>query len=118
MIWRASDVRVNGKYRLYLCESNEGKRFFKLIEIGSDNEDQSYEVIYISEPISQNINEALKRGDLLMISEAVLLEDGHPFFVDAHGTWLTESEVKEMDADVNFNDIHWATGRVPNFAPK
>lgn len=118
MIWRASDVNVNGRYRLHLCESSEGNRFFKLIQIDSNEDEQSDDVIYISELIPQNVNEALRRGDLLMISEIVPLENGQPFFVDAHGVWLTMSEVNEMDANVDFNDIHWATGKMPIFPQK
>lgn len=118
MIWRASDVNASGSYRLHLCESSEGSRFFKLIQIDSSDDEQSDDVIHISEPIPQDVNEALKRGDLLMISETVSLDNGQPFFVDAHGVWLTMSEVNEMEADVDFNDIHWATGKIPIFPQK
>lgn len=116
MIWRISDVNDGTEYKLHLCESKEGDRFYRLVSIDSDFVgDRLGDVIFSTATVS---NDLLKRRSLLMISKQIPLENDQPFFVEAHGMWLTESEVREMDADVNFNDIHWATGRIPNFPPK
>lgn len=116
MVWRISDINDVTEYKLHLCESKEGDRFYRLTAVESHlANDQLDDVVFTTIKVS---NDLLRRRSLLKISELFLLENGQPFFVDAHGMWLTESEVKEMDADVDFNDIHWATGRMPNFAPK
>lgn len=116
MIWLASDVNENEKYRLHLCQSKDGKRFFNLVLIGIDADDHHCdEVAFISSLVP---NSLLKRRDITSISESVLLDNGHPFFVDAHGFWLTESEVNEMDSGIGFNEIKWSTGHAPKFSPR
>ena len=116
MMWKASDVNENEEYRLHFCESIDGDRFIRLMNINSECSGKLQDdVVFISAPISKSENYALKRRNLLTLSKIVKLEDGQPFFVDAHGIWLTKLEADEMDDNVNFNKIHWATGRIPKF---
>lgn len=115
-MWRISDVNEGREYKLHLCQSGNGFRFFRLVEIGSDIDvNPPDDVILVTALIP---NELLKRRALIPISETVLLDNGQPFFVDAHGVWLAEPEVREMDSGLSHNEIHWITGRAPEFAPK
>ena len=116
MIWSRSDVKESEQYRLHLCESKEGNRFYRLVAIGSEEDKTPQEdALLITGPVPHDL---LKRGDLISISETVPLNNGQPYFVEAHGMWLTEAEVRDMDANVNDSEIHWAGGRVPNFPPR
>ncbi len=113
MIWRRSDVDDSKQYKLHLCASKDGRRFYKLVEIGSDADNApSEDVFLITVPAPNNL---LKKGDLISISELVPLNNGQPFFVDDHGIWLAESEVKEMEADLTLKTVQWITGQTPKF---
>lgn len=58
----------------------------------------------------------LLRRDVIGISEIVKLDSGSPFFVDAHGLWLTEVEWNALDGD--FASVPWLNGLQPRFAPQ
>jgi len=116
MIWRVSDVDENERYRLHLCQSIEGRRFFRLVAIDSDlDKNPLDDTVFISESVPHAL---LKRRDLISISESVLLNSGQHFFVDAHGIWLADSEFQEMNSGVKFDKIEWVAGRAPIFSPR
>jgi hypothetical protein len=74
----------------------------------------SYFVTEIVDP------EPLIRWDVIQIASITKLTNGEPYIVDAHGTWLTIKEVREL---TEFNigtrkEINWATPIAPRFAPR
>jgi hypothetical protein len=116
MIWRSSDVSRNSQYKLHLCQSNDGKRFFRLIEVESDADKNPQDDVFL---VSQVVpNHLLEKRDVQLISESVVLSNGRSFFVDAHGVWLTETEAQEIDLGVTFEKIKWITDSVPKFASR
>ena len=116
MIWRVSDVNENEQYRLHLCQSKEGERFFRLVIINSDiDNNPPSDTILISELVP---NVLLRKRDLISISESVMLNNKQRFFVDAHGIWLSDSELREINSGLNFDEIQWLTGRAPIFLPR
>jgi hypothetical protein len=116
MIWQRSEINDHENYRLHLCQSDEGKRFFRLIKIGTVSETTPQKDVYfISAPVPNNL---LKMGDVIAISEVVRLDNGDAYFVDDHGIWLTDSECKQMDSGLKFNEIQWVTDRAPKFPPR
>jgi hypothetical protein len=100
------------EYRLHLCQSEEGKRFFRLVSIGSEADKARAADVFLATGVVPN--SLLKKRDILSIAKTVRLEDGQKYIVDAHGIWFTESEIKEMDSGRLFSKIHWISGREPH----
>lgn len=115
MIWRASDVIEGEQYKVELCQSESGKRSLRLKPLQADVTDsQDWVVVFVSQVVP---NDLLRRGDIISISEQVPLENGRPFFMDAHGIWLSEGESEQIDAGVSLVEIKWDTQTPPKFAP-
>lgn len=115
MSWYSYDVIDGWQYRLHLCQTHNGVRFFKLVQANSDADKiRSGDVILATEIIS---NDLLRKKDIQSITKTVALEDGENFFVDAHNVWLTRAEVRQLHSGVKINSIQWATSIPPNFSP-
>ena len=115
MIWRVSDVIEGEQYKVELCQSANGRRLLRLKPVCDETTDApDLTVVYVSQVVP---NDLLRRGDIISISEQVLLENGRPFFMDAHGIWLSESESEQIDAGVSLSQIRWVTKVPPKFAP-
>ncbi|WPH13373.1 hypothetical protein [Variovorax paradoxus] len=111
MIWQRSDIHTDGRYKLHLYQAGDGKRLFRLIvENSSEDHQPASDVALITQVVP---NELLKRGDLLGIARQVTLEDGHAFFVDAHGVWYTEDEIAALNRGQPWSTIQWVTGAMP-----
>ena len=108
MIWSINDLNDSLAYKLCLCHSPDGKREFKLCEIGASCFPNT---IFCTTQIPLPL---LKKRDLVLISEEVLLEGGEHFHVDPHGIWFTESEVRQRRNVTRFSDIEWSTNTPPN----
>ena len=116
MIWRASDVMDGHQYKVELCHSVDGKRSLRLrpLHASEGSAVPGDAVIFVSQVVP---NDLLRRRDVISISEQVPLENGQPFYVDAHGMWLTEAESAQIDAGVDLAEIQWSTKSPPRFAP-
>lgn len=115
MIWRRSEIDLRKQYRLLLYEGNEGERLYSLI----DDEQRTERLASSSDVLLTEVvpSELLLRGDLIGISERVLLEGGGKFFVDAHGLWFTAAEAAQFESGVDMPDMIWSTKKVPRFEP-
>ena len=115
MGWFVSDINQNEHYVLHLCQTECGLRHFRLVAIGTDAfRHPPSDVFLVTAPVPHNL---LRNRNVIAISVAITLDDGTPFTVDAHGTWLTASESNQMDSGREFAEIEWRTGRAPRFAP-
>jgi hypothetical protein len=115
MIWRYADVDEKKSYRLGLCQSSDGVRGYKLVEINDGETFKPRDDIYLfTEPVQTDM---LKLRNLKAISNKIRLSDGQAFFVDSHGVWITESEKEQMKSGKKHSDIDWITGVPPKFPP-
>jgi len=115
MSWLVTDIVENEQYVLHLCQLKSGMRLFRLVAIGTDTfRHPPADVFLVTAPVPHNL---LRNRNVIAISEAITLDDGTHFIVDAHGTWLTESESNQIDAGRGFAEIDWLTGQAPRFAP-
>lgn len=113
MIWARSEIYSDVKYKLHLYQNENRKRLFRLIIENSEEDlNPAPDVVLVTEVVP---NELLKRGDLLGIADQVALSDGNEFFVDAHGVWYTESEIKALNSGQSLTSIPWVTGAMPWF---
>ena len=112
-MWKRSEVNGALAYRVALRQHPNGKRSCSLSRLGSISLPPDTALLTQVVP-----TDLLLRGDLIGISEAVRLENGDPFFVDAHCTWFTEQESEAMDKDVSFDKIPWLNGLAPWLAPR
>lgn len=115
MSWKVSDLDPGKAYRLHLCQAMNGLRYFKLVEVGSPEDSTPRDDLFFR---SIAVPFDLLGRNVIAISELVPLVDGQPFYVDAHGTWLTGRELEQLDAEVDFEDINWATDKPPRFASR
>jgi hypothetical protein len=83
-----------------------------MIEIGAPKRPDA---VYVTAPVPLP---RLWKRDLKLISEIVPLQSGARFHVEAHGVWLTESEVTQLDERRSFSDIAWSTPSPPRFPPR
>ncbi|WP_236209227.1 hypothetical protein [Pseudomonas tohonis] len=112
-IWSISDVQDTGCYRLLLCQNASGRRYFKLGSVHQNNHELPVEDQVLStHPVS---NHLLQGRDIFRIAESTLLSSGERFLVDAHGIWLTENEIEQMDKGMAYDRINWATIAPPFF---
>lgn len=116
MIWRAYEVNDATVYRLHLCQTPNGLRHLKLVAAGSDiDRNRTNEVIFATATVP---NDLLKKRDIDAIVGSVKLENGDFFDIDAHHMWLTKFESSQLDSNVRFDEILWATDQPPQFAMK
>lgn len=111
-MWKVSDIKNGKNYVLTLIQSDVGARKIHLQEYDFKNENS--EVIFVTEVIPQDL---LIKRNIEKISELILLTNGERFYVDAHGIWLTQTEMNALESD-ELIDIPWVNGMSPNFAPK
>lgn len=112
-MWKPSDVQNGKSYYLALVQSETGDRDFLLQE---GNMDQiASGTVFSTEPVP---NELLIKRNLKKISESILLVSGEHFYVDAHGIWITDSEMSAIMEDKDDDEVPWVNGMAPNFAPK
>lgn len=109
-MWLRSEVDQTKEYRVALCQKPNGARNFSLLEFGTS---LPANAVLVTEVVPMDL---LLRGNLIGISKAVKLESGTPFFVDAHGLWLTQEELHALEDDAS--EVPWLNGLYPGFAPK
>lgn len=112
-MWKSTEINANTSYRLLLIQEENGSRIFLLKN--SNEESLIAKNIFPTEIIE---NEFLKKRNLKKISENFRLIDGSRFYVDAHGIWLTDSEMNAIMEDKEDDEIPWLNGKPPNFASK
>lgn len=115
MIWKVADVTQGKSYRLALCQDEDAVRTLHLID-ATDNVvvEQIPDALFVTQRVATDL---IWRRDVVAIAEMTLLEGGGRFELDAHGVWLTESEGRQLEAGIAFDEIVWATGCPPKFPP-
>ncbi|MFZ6643914.1 hypothetical protein ACO0LL_29585 [Undibacterium sp. TC4M20W] len=116
MLWRAYEVKDDTQYRLHLCHASNGRRYFRLVEINSEEDLHHPEGVIFSTKIV--LNELLRARCFESIAKSTELESGKKYFVDAHGTWLTESECNQLYSRISFDEIRWDTDLAPLFTSR
>lgn len=114
-IWQLSEVLDDAVCRLVLCQSMEGRRYYRLAEEGRGSEVSGADAVFTTDIVP---NELLRSRNLGAISEATRLEGGRRYFVDAHGVWLTEEERGQLFSGTPFSKIVWSAASPPVFAPR
>lgn len=116
MIWSVSEVKDSETYKLHLCQGEDGRRFFRLVAVGSAaDKHPGADVVLVSAPVSHHL---LRKRSVIRIAELVTLESGEKFHVDAHGVWLGAAEAAALVAGVDFAEIPWLTKQAPVFPPR
>jgi len=116
MIWRVYEVEDGKKYRLHLFQASNGLRSFRLVEVDSGEDLQRPGDVAFATKVVQN--DLLRVRDLGSIAESTELESGKKYMVDVHGTWLTDTECKQLQSRISFHEVRWDTALPPSFAPK
>lgn len=109
-MWLRNEIDQTKEYRLALCQKPDGGRSFALYAAGTQLPSMA---VLVTEIVPLDL---LLRRDVIGISEGVKLNSGVPFFVDAHGLWLTEDEWNALNGD--FASVPWLNGLQPCFAPQ
>lgn len=112
-MWKLSDVDSTKHYHLLLIQSNSGARSFVLREYSESPANEGLFAFTASVP-----NESLLKRNLHAIAKAVALNNGEPFYVDAHGVWLTKDEMSAIVDDKDDDEIPWLNSLPPLLAPK
>lgn len=106
------------RYRLQLCQDSTGDRYFKPIdETNYKQGNLDKDTFFVTEIVDQDL---LEKWHMIKISLNTKLSDGGKYVVDAHGTWLTpeeERELKEYGLGIR-KDINWVTPLAPRFASR
>lgn len=110
-IWSVSDIKEGKQYCLRLCQSVEGKRYFQLIEVESNV--KSEEIFAKTTRID---NDLLMKRNLMEISKNCTLVNHEKFYVDPHGTWITQNETNQLSSGVDFFEVKWDTKTAPDVA--
>jgi hypothetical protein len=110
-IWSVSDIEEGKQYRLHLCQSAEGKRYFRLVDAQSslNSEEKFAETM----PVDSG---SLIQRNLMEISKNCTLINHERFYVDPHGMWITQNEADQLSKGVDFFDVKWDTNTAPNVA--
>jgi hypothetical protein len=114
-LWSVADVEDGKCYQLLLCQSEDGKRVFRLNPVASSDNPHARDVKLKTEIVP---NELLRRRNFSAISDSVALDNGERFHVDAHGVWLTETEYQSLISGHELSRIEWLDGAPPDFPPK
>jgi hypothetical protein len=109
MLWKRDEIDENKQYKLALTHSPNGYRDFYLVP--TDSHDLPEHCVLVTEPVP---TELLLSRNPFAISEAVRLENGQRFSVDAHLVWFTEDEHTAWLRD---EEIPWLNGMPPKLAP-
>lgn len=107
-MWKRADVAEGRDYQLALVQLGDGKRMYKLCEVGQSDEVDGR--VFLTAVVPR---ELLLRGDLHSIASAVKLTDGTSYGVEAHGMWLTSEECAAFERDVTWSDMPWLNGLAP-----
>ncbi len=110
-IWSVSDIEEGKEYRLLLCQSAEGKRYFQLIDVESTAEPDS---VFAKTTLIDN--DLLMKRNLIEISKICTLVNNERFYVDPHGMWITQNETDQLSAGVDFFEVKWDTNTAPSLA--
>jgi hypothetical protein len=112
-MWKSSDIDLEKRYRLLLVQSSAGVRSFVLHD---ETEPGASEGLFAA--TDQVSNELLRKRSLHAIAKTVALTNGEPFYVDAHGTWLTKDEMDAISEDKDDDEIPWLNSLPPRLAPR
>jgi len=113
-MWKSSDIDAAKSYRLLLVQSSTGVRSFVLHD-ETDELCPTEGLFAITEQVS---NDLLRKRDFHGIAKTVALTSGDPFYVEAHGTWLTNDEMAAISEDKDDNEIPWLNSLPPRLAPR
>lgn len=112
-IWSISDTNKEKRYCLYLCQSEEGNRYFQLAET------ESHFIPENAFAKTKTIdNEILMKRNLITISKNFTLTNNENFYVDPHGMWITQHESDQLNNGVDFFEVKWDTESAPNMASR
>jgi hypothetical protein len=106
-------VDAAGRYRLLLIQSSTGAR---TLVLQNKAEQRTLEGVFAF--TDEVPNELLLKRNLQVIAKAITLSNGEPFYVDAHGVWLTKDEMAAILEDNDDNEIPWLNSLPPRLAPK
>lgn len=112
-MWKLSDVDSGERYRLLLLQSSTGARTFVLQKNAEQRLLQGMFAFTNEVP-----HELLLTRNLHAIAKAVALSNGEPFYVDAHGVWLTKAEMAAILEGKDDDEIPWLNSLPPRLAPK
>ena len=112
-MWQRSEVNEAHAYRVALRQHKNGARSFGLSRLGSL--ELPTDTVLLTQVVPTDL---LLHGSIFRIVESVRLENGEPFGVDAHNTWLTQAEIDALDKDVPFSSVPWLNGLSPKFASR
>ncbi|WP_390342932.1 hypothetical protein ACFJIS_21275 [Variovorax boronicumulans] len=112
-MWKSSDIDVTKNYQLLLVQSSTGMRSFVLHD---ETEPRASEGLFAATDLVSN--ELLQKRNLHAIARTVALTGGEPFYVDAHGTWLTKDEMDAILEDKDDDEIPWLNSLPPRLAPR
>ena len=112
-MWKRTEIAEGHRYRLALCQDEDRRRYFSLIDVTKCS-GRTSRVYFETAEVPSDL---LKRGDLIAIADEVLLQSGDSFYVDAHGIWLTERECKGLMSGRRLDEIPWSTRVPPRFPP-
>ena len=110
-MWLRTDVKEGVSYQVALCQDSDGRRRYELVIAGGVPPDAA---AFMTRVVPTDL---LLRRDFLGIAEMVLLTSGEPFFVEAHGIWLTRAEVEVIQAK-GWRNVPWLNGLAPRFPPQ
>lgn len=114
-IWSLSQLRENVDYQLELCQSAEGYRYYRLVEASAVSATSGGDAVFVTKTVPHAL---LTKRSLGAIAREIQLKSGDPYFVDAHGMWLTKAEWEQLVAGRPFSSVEWCTSREPIFAPR
>lgn len=113
-MWKRADVDPAGQYRLLLTQAPSGARAFVLQSL-DDAPPEAANLYAFTEQVPHGL---LLNRDLRGISETVRLGNGKPFFLDAHGVWVTQEEMAAILERKRDHEIPWLNGIRPLWAPR
>lgn len=114
-IWSISQIEDQVQYRLQLCQSAEGRRYYRLATADQAFDRTIEDVVLVTDIVPHSL---LRKRDLIEIAHQVRLSNGDAYCVEAHGMWLTLKERDQFFGRVPFSEIEWASGKEPVFPPK
>ncbi|MBK1856581.1 hypothetical protein JO972_16545 [Verrucomicrobiaceae bacterium 5K15] len=109
-MWKLNDIQDGESYRVALKVAPTGSRIFELIPSSCEYNDYDFVTPVIDD------HTLLRSRNYERIVTECGIEGDTDIFVDAHGIWMTASEIDQLDSDVE--DIQWYKGVAPFFAPK
>ena len=113
-MWKRSEVANGHRFRLALCQSDDRRRSFSLVDL-SAGATAGEHAVFETEEVPVDL---LKQGNLIKIADSVKLQSGARFYVDAHGIWFTEDEIRDWKRGGTPDEVQWSTEAPPRLPPR